>query len=214
MNIYLIRHGETDWNTEQRFQGMADIPLNARGFRQAEWIGHRFMSISIHHLFSSDLSRALQTALAVSRSTQIPVIPLYDLREIHVGDWQGYTWSEVKAQFPNHSTHRDPTSLDDASHHGESIRQFYNRVVRGMEYILSHTNGEDVAIVTHGGTIRMILCYLLKTPLDERDIYKISNVGLFHLKTTIKGSYELILNDDTSHVPTDQPALVGDDRNV
>lgn len=214
MKLYLIRHGETDWNLEQRFQGMADIPLNASGRQQAQWVAARFETISFQHIFSSDLSRAYETAQIIAQLSNIPIQSHLALREINVGDWQGYTWTEIQEKFPEHTTHQNPKSIDDASHHGESIRQFYLRVSLGMNDILNRIHNEDTVVVTHGGTIRMILCYLLKLPLEQRDQYKISNVGVFILERDRCGDFHLLQSNDTRHVPQQRPALIGDDRNV
>lgn len=214
MKLYLIRHGETDWNTEQRFQGMADIPLNESGRQQAQWVAARFETINFYYLYSSDLSRAYATAQAIAQLRDISIQTHPSLREIDVGDWQGFTWVEIQEKFPNHSSHRSPSSLDDTSHHGESLRQFYQRVAQGLDQIMASTHQKDTVIVTHGGTIRMMLCYLLKLPLEQREQFKISNVGVFVLEQDDQGLFKLIQNNDTSHVPQQRPALVGDDRNA
>src|SRR4030067_2492051 len=97
--LILIRHGETDWNVDGRWQGQADVPLNARGIAQAEETAQSLSNVKFAAIYSSDLARARQTAEALSRIVGLPVQTDARLREIHQGAWQGLRVPEIEAQY-------------------------------------------------------------------------------------------------------------------
>src|SRR5688572_30474192 len=100
--ILLIRHGETEWNRNGRWQGHADIPLSQAGREQAQALAQRLVSEGafFDHLYASDLCRAFETAQVVGRALNIPVHPFSPLREINVGSWSGLTRAEIIERFP------------------------------------------------------------------------------------------------------------------
>jgi probable phosphoglycerate mutase len=100
--IYLIRHGETEWNLAGRWQGHADVPLNELGARQAQLVGRRLAreGARFDAIYSSDLARAFQTAWEIGAAVKVPVQLLPPLREIDLGAWSGRTYDEIKQLFP------------------------------------------------------------------------------------------------------------------
>ena len=139
--LLLVRHGETDWNAERRWQGHADVPLNARGRDQAETLAEQLGGEDIDAIYSSDLSRARDTALAVARRLHLPVVVDPDLREVDVGAIEGLTAEEARA-FDGWQ--------------GEPIEQHSERVLRAVRRIAeAHPYGR-VLVVTHGGSMRRV----------------------------------------------------------
>ena len=100
-HVYLVRHGETAWNRERRFQGHQDVPLSPAGLFQAERLAQRLKSETFDAVYSSDLKRAVQTAEIVARELALPVVTLKGLRERSMGEWEGLTQEEVAARFPD-----------------------------------------------------------------------------------------------------------------
>ncbi|WP_129672877.1 histidine phosphatase family protein [Candidatus Chloroploca sp. Khr17] len=158
--ILLIRHGETDWNMIGRWQGHADVPLNAIGLQQAELVanrlateGHRFDAI-----YSSDLARASATARAIGADVKVDVQLLPSLREIDLGTWSGLTYEEIKAKFPEEIALLDQ-NIDMPRGGGESLSDLRNRVVEAVTALGNAHPGQTLAVVTHGGCIRMLLAH-------------------------------------------------------
>src|SRR3712207_2914672 len=100
--IYLVRHGQTTWNIERRFQGQLDVPLSEEGLRQAEAVASWLVRQRVRFgaVYSSDLLRAKQTAEAIGRRLGLEAEPVRALREIHVGDWQGMLSTEIERRYP------------------------------------------------------------------------------------------------------------------
>src|SRR5437764_266405 len=98
--MLLVRHGETDWNRERRYQGHADRPLNETGREQAEALAEELAGERIDVVYTSDLLRARETAEIVAARLGADVVALRELREIDVGEWEGLTWPEIEERFP------------------------------------------------------------------------------------------------------------------
>jgi broad specificity phosphatase PhoE len=139
--LLLVRHGETDWNAERRFQGHADVPLNPRGRDQAARLAEELTSSEVDAVYSSDLSRARETAEIVGARLGVEVVLDPDLREVDVGSRQGLTWSESQ----------DLTVWD-----GESREAHAERVLGALHRIAEQHRGERILVVTHGGSMRRV----------------------------------------------------------
>lgn len=162
LSLSLIRHGETAWNAEHRFQGQSDVPLNKRGNRQVQALQKRFSQENLSALYTSDLQRAWETAeLIASPHHSLSPIPEPRFRELSFGDWEGLTYQEIEDQAPDLL---DLWQKDLWSTHppgGETLQDLSKRVLAGYEEITScHTEGH-ILIVAHGGSLQILLCHLL-----------------------------------------------------
>jgi len=221
-HIYLIRHGETDWNRDGICMGQLDIPLNERGRRQAERTAKRLAAQRLDRLYSSDLSRALETARAIARrQPHDPEIRARrDLREMDYGHWQGYRREEIELRFAEAFQDGDPHRTDPLRFHprgGESLRQLYERSVRAFREIVEESRGETIAVVAHGGVIRCIVEWVLQQGAPrfregEAFIsfgFAVSNCGITLIREEPEGLVIRFLND-TCHLQP--PDLVLDER--
>lgn len=158
--ILLIRHGETDWNMIGRWQGHADVPLNAIGLQQAELVANRLATEGrrFDAIYSSDLARASETARAIGAAAKVDVQLLPSLREIDLGAWSGLTYEEIKAKFPEEIALLDQ-NIDMPRGGGESLSDLRNRVVEAVMALGNAHPGQTLAVVTHGGCIRMLLAH-------------------------------------------------------
>jgi broad specificity phosphatase PhoE len=158
--VYLIRHGETDWNLAGRWQGHADVPLNDLGLRQARLLAQRLLSehTQFDAIYSSDLTRAYQTAWELGAAVRVPVQLYPPLREIDLGTWSGLHYSEIRERFPIEARLLEE-GQDIPRGGGESLSALRKRVVEAVEGIVAHRDGETIALVTHGGCIRMLLAH-------------------------------------------------------
>jgi len=163
--IFLVRHAETDWNRDHRWQGLADLPLNVTGIRQAEELALRLAPEHLDAIYSSDLQRAYETAEAVARDRGLPVIPERGLREIDVGEWSGLTTTEIEERYADGFARH--TAGGDGWIEGEPHAVMSDRVVAAVTRIAaSHPEGR-VLCVLHGGTIRALLAHAEGIDLGE-----------------------------------------------
>lgn len=160
--LIFLRHGETDWNKQDRFQGQTDVPLNARGRQQAEVGAARLAEVLAEaeslRVVSSDLSRARDTAEAVVSGAlgAVPVLEDPDLREIHGGDWEGQLLAELEQAFPAayHRWRVEP-EIDAGPVGGESVRATGERVVTAVaRHAGADADVETLLVVSHGTAIR------------------------------------------------------------
>lgn len=147
----LIRHGETDWNLEGRWQGQADVPLNRHGLAQAHRMAQELSKTArLDAIYSSDLERARQTAAALESATGLPVRLDQRLREIHQGEWQGLLVSEIESRYDRIFELRSQDPWNVAPPGGETALQVRARVAAAFCDIVNCHPGGVVAVVAHG----------------------------------------------------------------
>ncbi len=157
--ILLARHGESDWNTEHRWQGHADRPLTTLGRAQADALADRLEAVPLAAIYSSDLARARETARPVAELRGLRLITRSDLREVDVGSWSGFTREEVEAS--------DPDGLQRwleggrGWYGGETYEEMASRVVTAIREIGEAHPAQHVLVVAHGGPLRAIHAHAL-----------------------------------------------------
>jgi probable phosphoglycerate mutase len=208
--VYLIRHGETDWNLAGRWQGHADVPLNEVGYRQARIVARRLAreAVQFDAIYSSDLARAFQTAWEIGAAVKIPVQLLPNLREIDLGTWSGLTYDEIKVTHPTEIALLEQ-GQDIPRGGGESLSALRKRVVEAVEAIANHHGGGTLGLVTHGGCIRMLLAHAESFQGDGfKRFPHIGNTSISILRISPAG-WEILLTNDMSHLEEEhQPDLV------
>jgi broad specificity phosphatase PhoE len=147
--LYLVRHGETPWNVEGRYQGQLDPPLTEKGRQQAETTADQLAKLGIEAIYSSDLARAQQTALALVNRTGLPLRLDPRLREIHQGDWQGVLIGDIRANWPEeiHGWETDPWQYQPPG--GESLQQLQTRVLAAISEITARHPTGIIAVFSH-----------------------------------------------------------------
>jgi 2,3-bisphosphoglycerate-dependent phosphoglycerate mutase len=173
--IVLVRHGETDWNRDRRFQGHADVPLNAAGRAQVRKLAERLAADTFTVAYTSPLRRASESAEILAEKLDVEVRPSDALKEVDVGGWSGLTVHEVEDRFPEGFARWVEWRCAGWSD-GETYEQLGRRVVAGLREIAETHGGERVLAVTHGGPIRTAAAAALGVPLHEvRD--RLGSVG-------------------------------------
>ena len=155
--IHLVRHGETDWNRDRRVQGHADVPLNETGRLQAQALAIELADVPLDAAYSSDLSRARETATIVVAQRALPITTSTALREKHFGTWEGLTDTEVRERFRTARGHRWGDGWGDGLGDGETTEAMAKRVVTAIFGIGAAHPASSVLVVTHGGPMRATL---------------------------------------------------------
>lgn len=186
--LILIRHGETDWNRELRFQGQVDVPLNAIGLEQARRVGARLAGESVHHLVASDLIRTQQTAAPIGqqRLQQSPLTPVLNagLREQNFGVKDGMRVEDIQTQFPHAWAQWTRFDADYAFTGGESTRQFHARVMGAVYALAAAHRHQTLVVVTHGGVLDMIYRTARALPLSGPRQSDIPNGGINRVRVS------------------------------
>ena len=194
--LLFIRHGETDWNRQQRFQGQIDVPLNATGHAQAARLAARLAGEPPDALFTSDLIRARETAAPLAAAWgQVPLaVPA--LREQAFGIFEGLEVSDIAANHAELWQRWLDHQADFALPGGESLRQFHTRVLRAVRELASPAKGRRLTIVTHGGVLDMLWRSAHGMPLDGLRACDIPNTGINRLRWADDGLQIEVWGDD------------------
>jgi broad specificity phosphatase PhoE len=155
-----VRHAETDWNRERRWQGLADLSLNDRGREQARALAEKLERVPFSAIYASDLRRAYETALVVAERKGLAVTPMRELREVDVGSWTGLSYEEVKERFRD-AYAQMRTRTGRGWEGGETYAEMGRRVLEAMRRIARDHAGDAVLIVTHSGPIRTVRAHAL-----------------------------------------------------
>ncbi|KAJ8648110.1 hypothetical protein MRB53_001133 [Persea americana] len=197
--IIVVRHGETTWNASGKIQGHLDVELNEVGRQQAAAVADRLSKeFKISAIYSSDLMRALETAQIIAKSCDsLEVIQDPALRERHLGDLQGMVYREAAKHNPlAHKAFVSHNHDQEIPGGGESLNQLYQRCTSSLERIAKMHKGEQVVVVTHGGTMRALFKRANPRGLSPG---KVTNtcVSIFHISDS---GWEIKVWADVSHL--------------
>jgi alpha-ribazole phosphatase len=200
LHLMLVRHGETEWNAQRRYQGQSDVPLSGLGRRQAELVAERLAGHEIDAVYASDLKRAWETAQVITEKSNLEVISEPRLRELKFGVLEGLTFDEAQAQYPEmiaawlSDFHQPPEG-------GEMIDQFNARVVALLEDLKRDHHEQTVLLVAHGGPLSEILRVVLELSPEKRWYLELENASLS--EALISDDYiSLKRLNDTCHLAT------------
>jgi 2,3-bisphosphoglycerate-dependent phosphoglycerate mutase len=197
--ILAIRHGQTAWNADSRIQGHTDITLDTMGEWQAQRLAQALGDEELDVLYSSDLSRARQTAapLAVRKKLELRIDP--GLRERGFGEFEGLSFKQIEQRWPEQAAawrHRDP---DFGARGGEVLRDFRDRVVATVTRLALAHRGQSIALVTHGGVLDLLYREATRVALDAPRTWQLSNAGINRLLSNAEGLF-LVGWDDCAHL--------------
>lgn len=196
--IYVVRHGETQWNREEVFRGTKDIPLNEIGKKQAERVGLYFSHMPVNRIISSPLSRALQTAEAISKTTNAAVDTMEEFTDMNFGIWEGLALREVEERFPLDFSlwKASPDKL--RIENGETLAMVRDRISAGLANI-DYDREDMVVIVTHRVICKIFILYALGTGNDHFWDMKY-DPGSITLLEWNNNRHTLIFSNDTCHL--------------
>jgi len=166
-SVWLVRHGQADWNHQRRYLSDADRELTDYGRLQAQALARFFASRKVDVIVHSGLARTEATALAIRGARSVPIVRDERWREVSHGAWEGLTYCEVLQRYPEDAARRFADPVNHAPPHGESLALMAQRVRRAWDDLGAQFAGRRVVVVTHGGPIQAVLCTLMGAPLAE-----------------------------------------------
>jgi len=197
--LLLIRHGDTELNSAERYWGNTDVKLSDTGFRQAERLRDRLATERIDAIYSSNLRRASATAEIIASSHRLDVITCAELREMNFGELEGLTFNEISQLYPEVTElwlQRSPRLKFPG---GESVDEFNSRVSQFVGRLKKHAPQETILIVAHSGSLRSLMCHLLGIGSERRWQFRLDLASLSILETYPPGAILSLLND-VSHL--------------
>lgn len=178
--VYLVRHGETDWNKTGRIQGQQDLPLNELGRRQAEAVGTYLAELRFgyDYIYTSDLVRARETAEIIAKRWGSQTLARRELRELSFGEIEGLDFNEVQARYPEFWKAYQDNSVDTVFPGGESVAQLGERATEFFRFIREQHQDDSILVVAHGGFIKSFLAIVLGLPLANRGRIEVTNASV------------------------------------
>ena len=197
--ICMVRHGETEWNTERRIQGHIDIGLNDTGLRQAELAGKCLRDAGIAAVYGSDLTRAWVTAQTIAQAVGLAPVAVPEMRERCYGIFEGLTYAEAKARYPEAYAFFEVRDTDYCYDSGESLKALFARVTGKLAEIAAAHPGQNVVVVSHGGVLDIVNRFVRGSPLETPRDFLIPNAAINWI-ATVDGTWRLESWGETVHL--------------
>lgn len=209
--LIFVRHAEAEGNKIRRFHGWTDSALTERGHLQAQRVAERLKDIPIDVIFSSSLQRTKQTAGYISKVKNLPVSLSDGLKEIHGGDWEGLTWTELEERWPEAYDMWDNRPHLHQMPNGESMAELQQRALDEIMNIINQNQGKNICIVTHGTLIRSVICHFRACALEEMiNVAWCDNTGLTIVDFE-DGTFSVETEGDSTHLGSDLGTISNQD---
>jgi len=204
--LLLVRHGDTELSSDERYWGHSDVKLSTLGLRQAEGLRDFLVTHEIDAIYSSDLKRALVTAEIIASRHKTEIITCAELREINFGELEGLTFDEISQRYPEVAKSWIEGKLRLKYPGGESIREFTQRTSNFASRLMTLIPEQTILIVAHSGSLRILICHLLGIRLQHWHQLQLDFGSLSIVETHAQGAVLRSLND-TSHLEIGSVAL-------
>jgi broad specificity phosphatase PhoE len=197
--IYLVRHGQTEWNKTLTFRGRADIPLNEAGHREAKAIADALKDRNIEAVYTSPLKRSIETAQPSAAFFNLEIVSVQELIDINYGDWEGLTFHEVQQRYRDEYRTWEKTPHLIRFPHGETLDEARERSFHAFHSIVQRNPGKSLLIIPHRVINKILLCALLG--LSNSHFWKIKqDTGCINLIEYEDRKFILSLMNDTCHL--------------
>lgn len=200
--IYMVRHGETEWNAAHRMQGWTDIPLNERGREQTLYVAKKFENIPLDVIYTSPLQRAVVTAEAIRGKRDIPIIEERGIKEINLGKWDGHTPDEMDVLYPGQYDIWRNTPGEVHVEGGETFKGLQERAWKAFLSIIGKNEGKTILLVSHMGCLSTILFKIAGYPLNDLWKHPIGNCALCEVEVS-GGDMEIVKWAEDDYIPDD-----------
>ncbi|HEY5583300.1 MAG TPA: histidine phosphatase family protein [Ruminiclostridium sp.] len=200
--LIFVRHAEAEGNLNRLFHGWYDSKITEKGHKQAKKVAERLACVPIDIIYSSSLTRTLQTAQYIADEKNLPIIRTDEMKEINGGDWEDKTWDELPILFPqeNYTWEHEPHIHQMPN--GENMVEFNERLIKEVKNIIYNNLGENICIVTHGTAIRAMLCRFYGETLEHmKNIYWHDNTSVTIVDyDNEKDEFEVLMEGDAEHL--------------
>lgn len=200
--LYLIRHGETEWNASSKVQGTTDVHLNEKGIIQAELVAKRLAKDNITALYTSSLIRAKTTAEKIAQELKLVPKELHEYREICLGPWQGLTINEINEKYAEHfRIYREKPSEFNMPG-AETFLQVTERFCNAVNSTIIENKDKNIAIVSHGTAIKAAIINILGINIDYYNKFRIDNasISILHFNEKFRDGVVVHCLNDTCHL--------------
>ncbi|MGQ9904079.1 MAG: histidine phosphatase family protein [Anaerolineae bacterium] len=194
--LFLIRHAQSTANADRRIQGWLDSPLSELGRQQVQALCERFRSTPLNAVYASPLARAVDTAQEIASIHNLAVMLDDRLKEYNMGQWTGLSRAEIEALSPGIDLDAE---YELAVPDGETAQEMYSRIEPFLREVMSRHAGETIAIITHGGTLGMLVGTMLGLPVMRRHPFSFSNTSVTEV-TYEGGRWRLQRLNDQCHL--------------
>ncbi len=197
--IYLVRHGQTEWNKDLTFRGRKDVPLNEQGRKEASAIAETLKDKGIKAIYTSPLARSVETAGPLAEHLELEIITLQGFIDLNFGDWEGLSFSEVRKRYSDQyeAWENRPESVRFPS--GETLDEARERAFSAFNSIIDKNPEKTLLAIPHRIINKLILCAVLG--LSNSHFWKIKqDTGCINLIEHGEGGFVLSLMNDTCHL--------------
>ena len=200
MKLYIIRHGQTEWNIQKRLQGWNNSNLTKKGMQDAENLAARLENVDFDYIYSSPQKRALETANIIKENRDIDIIELEALKEIGFGQWEGMQMKDIHYKYKDEfDTYLNRPHLYKAGLGAESFEDIFKRVGDVLEKILKR-NAENVLIVSHGVTIKVLTAIIKEISLEDLSSIPIHRGTALNICQVNNKERKFIVEGDIDHI--------------
>jgi broad specificity phosphatase PhoE len=197
--VYLVRHGQTDWNRDLRFRGRIDVPLNERGRREAEAIAEALRDENIDAIYTSPLSRAVESARPAARLFNLEIVPVEGLIDISYGTWEGLPFHEVRQRYTDEYLKWEERPHLVRFPSGETLDEVRERSLGALRDIVSNNPGKSILIIPHRVINKVIACAILG--INNSHFWEIKqDTGCINVIDYSSEGFALCMMNDTCHL--------------
>lgn len=197
--VYLVRHGQTEWNKKLTFRGRVDIPLNEAGHMEAQALSHALKDKNIEAIYTSPLKRSIETAQPVAKFFHLEIVPVQGLIDINYGDWEGLSFHEVKKRYGDQYKGWEKSPDLIRFPNGETLDEAKERSFRAFKNIAKENPEKSILIIPHRVINKILLCALLN--LGSSHFWEIKqDTGCINLIEYAEDRFVLCTINDTCHL--------------
>ena len=176
--VSIVRHGETEWNLEDKMQGIEDSPLTPKGIALAKELGEKLSGRTFSKIYTSDLGRAASTANYINEKLNLEIVPDTRLRERNMGIFSGHNWAYVKENYPEDFKKAVSDDVEYCIPGGQSKQDYIQMIQEFMAFVPEHHAGENILVVTHRGWVDFFMRLVLGISVNARRCFKVGNTSL------------------------------------
>lgn len=200
MKLYIVRHGETEWNAEGKMQGWMDSKLSAKGINNARKLGQSLNHINFDFVCCSPLGRAIETASHILGSKKPLIVYNNAFKEMGFGTWEGMYHDDIKAQYTEkqYNFWNAPHLYDPLD--GESYHNFIERVKQGLNGLIQNSNYDNLLLVTHAAVIKAIFSIIEKRSLENFWAPPFTYDTCLSILEVENGEIRVLMEPDISHL--------------